>query len=82
MIGNIGPLEIGIVLAIALIVFGPKRLPELGNGLGRGMREFKETITGEKRDEVAEVNAGEPSSSGSPAAVEVAGLQPASPEQK
>lgn len=51
MLGNIGPLEIGIVLVIALIVFGPKRLPELGNGLGRGMREFKESITGEKEDE-------------------------------
>lgn len=48
MIGNIGPLEIGIVVIIALIVFGPKRLPELGNSLGRGMREFKETVSGEK----------------------------------
>jgi sec-independent protein translocase protein TatA len=51
MFGNIGPLEIGIVLVIALIVFGPKRLPELGNGLGRGMREFKETISGERKHE-------------------------------
>ncbi len=49
MFGSIGPLEIGIVLVIALIVFGPRRLPELGNGLGRGLREFKETVTGEKR---------------------------------
>jgi sec-independent protein translocase protein TatA len=52
VLGDIGPLEIGIVLIIALLVFGPKKLPELGNGLGRGMREFKETVTGEKRDEV------------------------------
>ena len=52
VIGSVGPLEIGIVLAIALLVFGPKRLPELGNGLGRGMREFKQTITGEKKGEV------------------------------
>jgi sec-independent protein translocase protein TatA len=51
MIGNIGPLEIAIVLVIALIVFGPKRLPELGSSLGRGMREFKETVTGEKKDD-------------------------------
>ncbi len=36
---------------IALIVFGPKRLPELGSSLGRGIREFKETITGDKRDD-------------------------------
>jgi sec-independent protein translocase protein TatA len=46
MLGNIGPLEIGVVLVIALLVFGPKRLPELGSGLGRGMREFKDGVTG------------------------------------
>jgi sec-independent protein translocase protein TatA len=46
MLGNIGPLEIGIVLIIALLVFGPKKLPDLGHGLGRGMREFKDGITG------------------------------------
>jgi sec-independent protein translocase protein TatA len=50
MLGNIGPLEIGLVLIVALIVFGPKRLPELGHGLGRGMREFKESVTGENKD--------------------------------
>ena len=43
---NIGPLEIAIVLAIVLIIFGPKRLPGLGKQLGTGMREFKESITG------------------------------------
>lgn len=52
MLGNIGPLEIGIVLIVALLVFGPKRLPELGSGLGRGMREFKESVTGENKDTV------------------------------
>jgi sec-independent protein translocase protein TatA len=46
MMGNIGPLEIGIVLVIALLVFGPKKLPELGRSVGGGMREFKEGITG------------------------------------
>lgn len=51
MLGNIGPLEIGIVLIIALIVFGPKRLPELGSSLGRGLREFKETVTGDRKDD-------------------------------
>jgi sec-independent protein translocase protein TatA len=51
MLGNIGPLEIAIVLIIALIVFGPKRLPELGKSLGSGMREFKDSITGNKDDE-------------------------------
>ena len=52
MLGDIGPLEIALVLIVALIVFGPKRLPELGHGLGRGMREFKETVTGEKKDDI------------------------------
>ena len=46
-----GPLEIGIVLVIVLIIFGPKRLPDLGRSLGGGMREFKDSITGDKKDE-------------------------------
>lgn len=50
MIPSIGPLEIGIVLAIALVVFGPKKLPELGRGLGGGMREFKQSISSEVRE--------------------------------
>jgi sec-independent protein translocase protein TatA len=52
MLGNIGPLEIGIVLVIALLVFGPKRLPELGKSVGSGMREFKDSVTGESEKPV------------------------------
>ena len=48
---NIGPLELAIVAIIALIIFGPKRLPELGKSLGDGMREFKASISGENDDE-------------------------------
>ncbi len=48
---NIGPLELAIVAIIALIIFGPKRLPELGRSLGDGMREFKSSISGEDRDD-------------------------------
>ena len=51
MLGNIGPLEIIVVLIIALVVFGPKRLPELGNSLGKGIREFRDTVTGDKSDD-------------------------------
>jgi sec-independent protein translocase protein TatA len=51
---NIGPLEIIIVLVIVLIVFGPKRLPDLGRSLGRGMREFKDSVTGKDKDELPE----------------------------
>ena len=45
MIPNIGPLEIAIVLIIALVVFGPKRLPELGKSVGNGLKEFKSSIS-------------------------------------
>jgi sec-independent protein translocase protein TatA len=48
---SIGPLEIGIILVIVLIVFGPKRLPDLGRSLGSGMREFKDSITGKSKDD-------------------------------
>ena len=41
--------QIGIVLVIALLVFGPKRLPDLAKSLGSGMREFKDSITGESK---------------------------------
>jgi sec-independent protein translocase protein TatA len=51
MLGNVGPLEIVVVLIIALVVFGPKRLPELGNSLGKGIREFRDTVTGDKHDD-------------------------------
>jgi sec-independent protein translocase protein TatA len=43
-----------IVLVIILLIFGPKRLPGLGKHLGTGMREFKESITGQSKDEEAE----------------------------
>jgi sec-independent protein translocase protein TatA len=48
---NIGPLELAIVAIIALVVFGPKRLPELGKSLGSGLREFKASIAGEDEDD-------------------------------
>ena len=44
---NIGPLEIAIVLVIVLIVFGPKRLPELGKSLGEGIRGFRGSLSGD-----------------------------------
>jgi sec-independent protein translocase protein TatA len=46
--------EILLVLLLVLLVFGPKRLPEMGRSLGRGFREFKESITGQSKDEEPE----------------------------
>jgi sec-independent protein translocase protein TatA len=51
---NVGPLEIGIVLLIVLVIFGPKRLPQLGRSLGSGMREFKDAVTGKNKDDEPE----------------------------
>ena len=48
---NIGPLELAIVLIIALVIFGPKRLPELGKSLGNGLREFKNSVSSEPDDD-------------------------------
>ena len=48
---SIGPLEIAIVLIIALVVFGPKRLPELGRSAGKGLREFKSSIAANDGDD-------------------------------
>jgi sec-independent protein translocase protein TatA len=44
---NVGPLELIVILAIALIVLGPKKLPEVGRSIGKGMREFKDSLNGE-----------------------------------
>ena len=43
---SIGPMELVIVLVIALLILGPKRLPEVGKSIGNGMREFKDAISG------------------------------------
>jgi sec-independent protein translocase protein TatA len=52
---NIGPMELIIVLVIALLILGPKKLPDVGRSVGRGMREFKDSIAGRDSgdDEVA-----------------------------
>jgi sec-independent protein translocase protein TatA len=48
---NVGPLELAVVVIIALVVFGPKRLPELGRSMGKGIREFRASISGKDDDE-------------------------------
>jgi sec-independent protein translocase protein TatA len=47
---NIGPMEIVLLLVLALLLFGAKRLPEIGRSLGSGMREFKDSVAGKESD--------------------------------
>jgi sec-independent protein translocase protein TatA len=47
--GDIGPMEIVMLLVLALLLFGAKRLPEIGRSLGTGMREFKDSVSGVTR---------------------------------
>jgi sec-independent protein translocase protein TatA len=51
---NIGPLEIAGLLLLALLLFGAKRLPEIGRSLGSGMREFKDSVTGNDKPDPAQ----------------------------
>jgi len=48
---NIGPMELIVVLVIALVVLGPKKLPEVGKSLGKGMREFKDSLSNMSGDD-------------------------------
>jgi len=43
MLGSIGPMELVLIFVIALLVFGPKKLPEIGRSVGKALREFKKT---------------------------------------
>jgi sec-independent protein translocase protein TatA len=63
---NIGPMELLIVAVIALIVLGPKRLPDAGKSLGKGLREFKGAISGRDEDDDREAS-------------ELAAIQPVEP---
>jgi len=49
---NVGPLELAVVLVVALLVLGPKRLPEVGRSLGNGLREFKDSMSGDGHHEL------------------------------
>jgi sec-independent protein translocase protein TatA len=45
---DVGPAEILLLVLVALLIFGPKRLPEIGRSIGEGMREFKDSIAGDR----------------------------------
>jgi sec-independent protein translocase protein TatA len=84
-----GPLswpEILIILVVLLLLFGAKRLPEMGRSLGRGMREFKDAVTGNEDPKQTELNAPvtttAPTPPASPAPTETAPQQPQQPNSE
>ena len=60
---NIGPMEIVLLLLVALLLFGAKRVPEIGRSLGHGIREFKDSVTGHD-DELGEFTVVSPDTTG------------------
>ncbi len=51
MFGGLGPTELIVIAGAALLLFGPKKLPELAKGLGRGIRDFKKALEGKGEEE-------------------------------
>ena len=72
MLPHLGPMELVIILVIALMVFGAGKLPEVGSALGKGIKEFKKATTDEQPREI-------PPSSATPAAAPPAQAAPATP---
>jgi len=66
-VGLISPWHIAILVLVLLLFFGPKRLPEMGRSLGRGMREFKDSISGDDHREQASLAASSGEMAGSDA---------------
>ena len=67
---NIGPGELLIILVIALVIFGPKRLPGLGRSLGSGMRQFRDAISGHEDASLPAADAGDAAEAASEAEAE------------
>jgi sec-independent protein translocase protein TatA len=57
---NVGPTELIILVVVVLLVFGSRRLPEIGRSLGKGMREFKHSVSGKDEEAEAEAEARQP----------------------
>lgn len=55
---GLGPMELGIILVIIVIIFGVGKLPEIGGALGKGIREFKTEATNEEKEEAARIEQG------------------------
>jgi sec-independent protein translocase protein TatA len=80
---NIGPMEIVGLLLLALLLFGAKRLPEIGRSLGSGMREFKDSVSGDKKVETrSELPPPVPAAPPAPAPEETAAAPSSSSERE
>jgi sec-independent protein translocase protein TatA len=75
--GLLQPTHIIFVIVIALLVFGPKRLPEMGRSIGHGIREFKDSIDGNGNDSSTETQHEAAATDGASDPVRVAALPPA-----
>jgi sec-independent protein translocase protein TatA len=79
---NVGPMEIVGLLLLALLLFGAKRLPEIGRSLGSGMREFKDSVSGEKKVETRSELPPPVPAAPVPAAEETAAAPPSPPPER
>ncbi len=78
----VGPWDLLILLLVVLLIFGPKRLPEMGRSLGRSMREFKDSVSGRDRQEDEQPELPRPAEPTGPAAAAgTVGTAPTSREQ-
>lgn len=59
MFSRLGPLEILLILVVALLIFGPKKLPQLGRTMGESLREFKRSVKGDEAQEESAQKGGE-----------------------
>jgi sec-independent protein translocase protein TatA len=78
---NVGPMELVIVLVVALIVLGPKRLPEVGRSLGNGIREFKDSLSNPDHTDDPQLDVEEPPAPVTTAAAAAPAAPPADDEK-
>ena len=79
MIGLDNPVHIAFLLVLLLLVFGAKRLPEMGKSLGSGLRGFKESLSGESTETQTESTTPAPALAAAPAPVAPAPVSPVAP---
>jgi len=77
---GLGPLEVGLIALVVLLLFGAKRLPELAQGMGRGIRDFKRALNGLDDESMQQANAQQNYLQSTPAPPQVTPPAPAAPQ--